>query len=526
MTEEEVRTASGPAKTAFQAQRDNRLMRAWEYTVASTAAKSPDNPYCQIMTAGAKKALLDLLNTTNTKLKQGQSTTTRTRILNVCQTMNDEVEKLFDENVEFNYDPSIAHTRPGDGRSSRGGWFMYCNGKKIETEEQYKSMLKDLVTKAQNKVKAALAGDPKLAHVDNVAKGLTDGVDDPGFTAAALNASTTAAPPHLGPDVVKPWASAGGGFSNQLMEVYFGQAITTEHPTTTPTSEEDVTEWLLDMSRKISQDNRKAVGLDPENGSMPLSNGPHAYSFRPGSPFFKKNMDKGPSLPPTSAQLITDYKNKAASRRTTAFPLNDPLDGMVKKLVEKAINPQTFASDIVDSIRTRVADKLKALHAAEVTAEQVRTCAEQAIDEEFTQTGTAWDDYRNACKSRGKQELSNAIQTEILAPVDVAELGDLMDKVLNKVGKHLSTGDRDKVKKAVETALTSGGETEASMPKIQKAVVDAIKALPVDPRLPSPPPPQGRRCHGRPQARWPPGHRLCRDQLGLGQPANSVLHDS
>jgi hypothetical protein len=115
---EKAESELSAATKAFQATQDNRLLRAWEYTVAAMAELGEEQG--QLIRAGT-------LDAASNRVDSVPIPATGPDVARLAQFRLDvkaKFDKLFKEKVKIRFDASVETEKSADGSSDRGVWVM------------------------------------------------------------------------------------------------------------------------------------------------------------------------------------------------------------------------------------------------------------------------------------------------------------------------------------------------------------------------------------------------------------------
>ena len=313
------------ARDAFLGQEDNRLTRAWEYTLASGMEKMPANARSNLLD-GVKAAMAKALQAAYDQLKVPLDPTAAGKLMTVARALYTDFEPLFDA-IETRYDATVEGPPAKDGHSSSGGFCLFHDGTKIEDKEAYDKLVLALLEQARKKYDST-ADEQRSKALVAVVNGK---VVDPQFTADAI--AGTGKPQK----VAQPWMISMGGYTDEVQQLYYGQDNPLSHTDsssyTKPVEDgEGLMGFLVHTLKGMSTKLGALDGSDDSvNASIPVNtSGLHTFNLRPGSPFLQQAI-KGSK---NSDQVVTEFKagGKEVNDARKAAPVTE---AMRKKLLEK-----------------------------------------------------------------------------------------------------------------------------------------------------------------------------------------------
>ena len=141
------------AVSAWQGTEDNRILRAWEYTLSARAESNVSDRFMKPL-SGSISALAA------NELRLGKLVVDGTLIRQV----ETELERLIKERFDYAYDASMRSTLAADGSSTEGGFVLVDNGRpgsgnqptRIDDAETFQMMMAALSAQALQNVAAQL----------------------------------------------------------------------------------------------------------------------------------------------------------------------------------------------------------------------------------------------------------------------------------------------------------------------------------------------------------------------------------
>ena len=304
---------------AYTGGEDNRLLRAWEYTVTALCEKGDRSTTTKKMNAASK----DLLGTKMGAAYQAAAKETKIKekdLRKLADPLWKEYLKLWNEKTSNGYDASIRSDASADGSSSRGAHYLYDTAGisdptrwiKIDDQKKYQVLVTGLIMNAW----ANLYGSEKNKKIKEATRDIADKM------AAELSKESFAAEAkqkvkeRAGKDCNLPWERVGGGFSDDVMGIYEERPVTvTPLGSGAPTDAEDLMGRVGGALKALWSDpstGLKAQGdADPENTSINAANkGVHAFSLSPGEPKLKAMLDD----PRGIDVCLTEFKAAEAAK--------------------------------------------------------------------------------------------------------------------------------------------------------------------------------------------------------------------
>lgn len=307
------------AINAFAGKEDVRLLRAWEYTLATHSETNRSGAALNKMTSavlhGASIHGAPHLCSLSTV---GKSTAHQLRqhpdyrgvpVDNINHALMNNVEKLMKKRFFMQYDADVEQSGVShDGVSNRGG-FVLCNRtppnapsqwQHLDTPEKFQRAMVDLVEEA-SRITAGqtgrMRGNPQLKQ--NTLRFLTDNIKQhvgtPAFTEHAklrFN-SPNSEPPTADPHNL-PWKQGRGGWFGDLVNELGGEMLhqaqfspqlrPMNNPGGAPSATMDashIMRFLADGVNKMRPQLQAKANATPGDFQVPLGNSIHAFSFLP-----------------------------------------------------------------------------------------------------------------------------------------------------------------------------------------------------------------------------------------------------
>jgi hypothetical protein len=422
---EKAESELAAATKAFQATQDNRLLRAWEYTVTEMAELSEEQG--QQIRKGTRDAAMNRVDT-------AAITATGADVARLAQFRKDvkaKFDERFKEQIKIRYDASVETEKSADGSSSRGVWVMEeaATGAKITDKAGQDAVIKKLMAEV-----LATFSDPKEQGWGTT---LT----------ASLNTGplTTADPP-------KKTGAAYGAIESMMAAFNNLEAVPLEK--TTPASGKELFEWLIAQNQRMQADIGAEVASDPDGAALPLRGGPHVFSLRPGTPFLRAAAaDQGK----TPAEHVAEYtaKNKLKDTKLAVAPGED---GPAARIVSTAIKNAMHSSwaDIGIGALEDLGSEISVSDLSKVVDEVVADLTAQNESE------------RDDVKAKNREGQSKAVMAPPPPMGPLALATPLAGKVLEFVTKAVGGADKPRfarMKSILEAKAAA--KTEITLAEIQ-----------------------------------------------------------
>ncbi len=296
------------AQDAFLAQEDNRLMRAWEYSIASMVEKGP-YPYREALITGAEAAAEEAMNSILAAVKSEVLDEHEDRVVPLAQALLDAFGGHAESDIDSRYDPSVKGPPAKDGKSSTGGYCLFYDGKKVTEKTAYTEMIKAIFRAAHATAHgSAVAPDKGIAELI-----LAKICGEAGKTAFLDKAKQGTGRPE---DVAQPWMVAAGGSTDTLLKLYNGVDGDMSSTSCTKGSLSDggdLLEFLVGSLQGMKSKLEGPLAKEPwgSETAIPVKTvGVHAFSLRPGSPFLKASVSSEDS----PEEITRALKSKETAR--------------------------------------------------------------------------------------------------------------------------------------------------------------------------------------------------------------------
>jgi hypothetical protein len=422
---EKAESELAAATKAFQATQDNRLLRAWEYTVTEMAELSEEQG--AEIRRGTQTAATDRVNT----VVIPASGPDVARLAQFRKDVNAKFDKLFKERVKIRYDASVETEKSADGSSSRGVWVMEdaATHTKIVDKAGQDAIIKKLMAEVLADFK-----DPK-----EQGWGVT--------LTGNLNSGplTTADPP-------KKSGAAYGAIESMMAA--FNNVEKVPLVQTRPADGTQLFTWLVEQNQRMHADIGSDVATNPDGAALPLRGGPHVFSLRPGTPFLQTvAADKSK----TPATHVAEYvgKNKLKDTKLAVTPGQDgPARRAVKRAIENSLHPNWVAVGY---------QKLEALGTDISVADLSRV-----VDGVDTQLRDVQRGIRDGGKAKNREEQAKAALAPPPASGPLPLTNPLEGKVLAYVTRAVGGGSGPrftKIKSALEAQ--AAGKAQITVSELQ-----------------------------------------------------------
>jgi hypothetical protein len=437
-------TAKGlsAAKLAFQGQQENRLLRAWEYTVASMAELGEDQG--KKVREEARKAAIKAIGDACKELAKGGAAVPE--LQSFAQAMMKAFDEAFKAEAAIRYDASVVTEKSADGSSSRGVWVLQRkDGTKVTDKASQDVLVKDVLAEAAK----GFTAEPRQTWAARV---LSD----------SAGKALSAGPP----------AQPGGAYNagtEDLLAAFYDNPEPVVQNTKVTARGDDLLEWVLGQNKSILDTTGPQVGTD--GATYPMSGGPHAYSLKPGSG--RLHELTGAINGGRSARDVVDgYKVKNRGVKDTKLPLDLTDGSRVKDLV--ASTCKGMHASWADAL----GKKIEALGAGgtktEITPAELKGAVDDLVDNLYAK---GLDDGRVTEKAKNRENLGKKILSDTTGsapkvPFDLAGGSRLMGLVANGL-QHVPPDWRDDLTADAKKRLQDLSVTEVSPAQI-KGVIEAV----------------------------------------------------
>jgi hypothetical protein len=433
---EEAKKELEAAKQAFQAQQDNTLLRAWEYSVASMAKLSEKEvePYVESITWLGNKVIdvfCDVLCDEDCDEDE---------VADFASEVGTKFEELLKKKVVLRYDASAETELSSDGSSKRGLWVVH--------RQPDDSVVNDLGSQ-ERLVKDLLAEAVKEVNQNDWATRLLT-TDNSAFSEA------------------KSPKKSGGAHTDELLACFYDNPEPVDVYKQKPKGGSELLAWRVEQNKALHDTSGEEIGRDTDGATFPLTGGPHAFSLKPGASKLRQ-LTEGVNDADGAQQAVAAYVDTQKQTRDTRLPLDLKAGSRVMRFVEKACAgmPQSWVNVIVAQLKKRPAEK--GITPAELRKEiedyfsQVR--APRLAKERQTQKAQSREDFAN-------HVLADASPGAPTVPLNLTDGGPLM-KLFDRALAACEPQDRQDLTAAARVRLKALGGTEVTLAKV-KGVIDQV----------------------------------------------------
>jgi hypothetical protein len=447
----------GAADSAYLAQEDNRLLRAWEYSVTAMAEQGIADTYAPVLKNGAQSQVQNAMDRASVSLFADAPLKAH-KLMKARDAIKKRFEEEWDKSVRVGYDASRSGKLSADGSSSKGAFCLFDKagiddpGQHIQVNDKnsYTKLIEGVINAAKAEVLSGEKDPDVVAFVDKIAASVADkAARNPDQIVSGATANVRSEEKKF----KEPWTVVDGNFMIPILSTYYGQDVSKTVKKTVVQNTEELTGWMLKSGSELMANIPDKSKLTPET-IIPMDGGPHVWNLRIGDPAVRNVLESN-----TDAAA---FKN--AERAKFDAQKNTPLTRqMVRVLVEDALEgsgkPKQFVDELIQKIRSiqgaKVEDVLKEVKAA--------VAADDSADRE------PMEDVETRA--------AISVMRNVVPPVEVA--GGKLDAHIDEVLKKIDLKGQDAVvKQAVMADLTgANAPPAASMSDIEKAIVKALKPL-------------------------------------------------
>ncbi len=455
---EELKTA---CYDAFTGGEDNRLLRAYEYTLTALAEESTEESNMQKLQSVEADVFEEVLDDIVT-LMQGDAAVAvpDASLEEIADKLFTRYQTLFAEGTRRAYDASIlADGVAADGNSDRGGFYLYdirgipspANWIKLDDQKKYAAAVKGNMMLAWKELYGS-EGDDLLRETSRLmAEKMAAEVGSESFTTKTQDAAT-----NWGGDSDKPWQIEDAGDSLNIIEV-----LEERTPTETSIGTAADSKQLMQMvgaRLKAIWDNDPALQAaaddDPEVATVNAGNHEtHAFSLLPGEPRLRAIIESA-----DVNAAIDAFQNEEQAKWDSA--LSSVRIGSRDELVAFAREYRLpSADDWMDAIWGRM------------DAGTLAKTGKAAIDFVSNNVNPAARDLIEA-------RMGAAVTQNLVPPIKPAELQAKLEKLAGalKVPEDL----RPAVTRRAKEALDAKDATQATMADIRAEIAAAMTAEGID----------------------------------------------
>ncbi|WDE02418.1 hypothetical protein [Thalassomonas actiniarum] len=291
------------ANSLASAETDNRLLRAWEYTISSmaehgTADELANNSFYQMMFGSLDSTPKLSLDAKATALKDSYDIELDDSLSEqgVSDALVSQIQAKVKQHVHvlYNADYQAGDGLSEDGSSDRGGFQMQFSpsGERlndlvsIDNKQQYKEMMQSLIDKAVSELKqdeSYADDDTAKSFITQLGAGLKAYAGDDDFVVYS-QAKLKSTAPDSKEDNYEPWGIKSGANTRVTMQHYFELD---DKPTRVTLGDTDqgptldslnfIVTTLRSMNDDSALENKLAAN---ENFSVPIQTGHHAFLLK------------------------------------------------------------------------------------------------------------------------------------------------------------------------------------------------------------------------------------------------------
>lgn len=282
------------AVSAWQGTQDNRILRAWEYTLSARAESNVSDRFMQPLSQALGAAVLKELDSGNPRVESP-----------LRDQVTKEIERLVAERLDYVYDASMQSELAADGSSTEGGFVLVDIGRpgsgdlptRITSAETFQMIMAALSAEALQSVAATLPQGSARSNLQAAGRQLTGAwfSSRPASAGAktlldnvTLRLNYLRSKRNKESEAGLPWALPDGYNANAVLTLRAGEVALAKRDAMPAAgkgarhSPEDVVVFLIDQVRKLPQPVADAIDADPEYFSLPMSKSGHAFLFKPG----------------------------------------------------------------------------------------------------------------------------------------------------------------------------------------------------------------------------------------------------
>jgi hypothetical protein len=434
----------GAAKLAFQAQQENVLLRAWEYTVASMAELDRDRE--EAIREPVNKAVTKALERLGATLKtEGNGAGTVDEFL---ANFRQQFGKRFQEQVAIRFDASVVIPGSDDGRSTAGVWVMRRNkdDSKVTDLASQEKMIKDL-----------------LAEVAKEFEGGPNGPFAHRLVESSKDQALSDGPPSQ-PDGAKLAEIEG------LLGAFFGQDEPVALAKTRPVDASGLLAWMIEQNKVVRLVAGVATATDP-GATLPMVGGPHAFSMKPGGAKLRALTDGMGRDGKTVEQSVADYVGRNKGTKDARLPLDLSDDGPILRVLRKACRLQPNVFELAKRRLAARRDTTKF-----VTPEGLKDEIAAILAERKSERDEECDTNKKTGRAEyGKIVLADTSPTAPAMARSGTAITNLIDRVLNSAG--LKVDNLNGLKRSAQQLIYQRGESEGTVTPAQvKSIIDDLVA--------------------------------------------------
>jgi hypothetical protein len=440
------------ARESYLGLQDNRLLRAWEYSVGTMAEKGTAPRQKARLKDTTCSAVNEQLVKIVNKVSGGIGTKKEDMLLDATLDLQNKFKALFEAQIQTGYDPSAQGELSEDGASDRGAFTLYdttgaTNSDdwiKIGDERGYADMVSGLMMQAWHEVYGKSKDDTMKEHARLLADELAEAARTGEFMKAVKEKTKEEFKTEQ-----KPWEAVVGNLSENLLPVYY-EKDKPEIEEEKPVDSTQLLNFLVKNAKSMWGEIKDGVEKNPEGATVPMSGGPHSFNLRPGSPALKQALESDKDPGEWISTKIEAEKEKAKGQRETK------LTPAIKASLFDSLF-EGFPTGLRDFLEGKVNEKCK----DGGTIDELN----QAIQAECTTPEK---------KAEMGHKVALAMTQLVLPPVDADKVEATIEKCLKSL--NLSEENQKTVLVKVKEAVLKEGVKSASMAELEKAVATVLKS--------------------------------------------------
>jgi len=458
----------------YTGEEDNRLLRAWEYSVTQMAEIGQSQYHGDKMRLGTTSAVQSEMDRIPDFLRDSGAVDASkkpkvvAKLGEVTAKLKTEFERLYKDQIQAGYNAEIEGGKSADGSSSRGATVLYDitdpkHPWPINDAASFAKIIEGLTMNAFYNLYGKEKDEPTREAARAVAEEMARRAASERFQTAAASKtkeayrlsgeSDTDLQKRADQMKLTPWQAREGDFSEPLMKAYFGkdpvqQAVKNPNPTDAA----DLAGFVVSTLKGMWPAIKTGVQADPEDATVPVSGGPHAFLLTPGHPSMQEAMDS--SDDPSTFLTKKFETDRQTGRGQRATPLTD---GLADALLEQIV-PQHWSDR--DGWKAAMKSRLP----PNATAADIKQAARDALSQ---------DEFKKIVGDRAEF----AIATEVPAPL--APRGPETEAKINSVMRDLQVpeGVRGTIASKVVARLgaAAAGKPSVDASAIEKVVLQALE---------------------------------------------------
>jgi hypothetical protein len=299
----EMEALKAASYDAFTGGEDNRLLRAYEYTLTALAEESSNTTRLARIQEAEADVFRDEFNLLLTDMHGNPAIDLPGPDLqDIAVTLMNRYQTLFGEGTKHAYDASIeADEVSADGNSDRGGFYLYdtrgiasaADWIRIDDSKKYQALVKGTMMLAW-KEEFGDSDDPtKQEAARYMAEELGNTVASDGFVTKTIDAAKIAG----GNESTRPWQVQTGGLSQNVIEVLEERTPVVAVLGDAPANSKELFTQIATQLEALWKDNDALQAAADEDAEVATINartiGVHAFSLTPGDPKLRALLESG-----------------------------------------------------------------------------------------------------------------------------------------------------------------------------------------------------------------------------------------